>query len=536
MSSRRGCIRATTRPMRYLLLLAAVSIGCGDDANTARDAAVGTDDAPADGSEMPTCGSAGPAEMECGGVCVDTSSDPMHCGNCTTACSGTTSACGAGTCIAPTTSWVKQFGGGDFGYGVAAVAVDGAGNTYATGYFQTMANLGGDTLMSAGSQDIVVASFAPNGTHRWSKRFGGTGNDQGAGITVAGGKVYVTGSFSGSVDFGGGVRTSQGGSDDVFVLVLNATDGVHVDDRGYGGTGDDAGIDIVVDANGNVTFGGFFVNGTIDFGGTSLTTPAFIGFVASVDPAWAHRWSRRMGGNVASNISAVQSLAIDPAGNVAVALNFQGSDDFGSGSKSSMGTMFDAVAASYTSTGVYRWVRQFGVTGSDTAETIACDANGNVLVGGGFHGTVNFGSGNFVQDGVIDGWVAVLEAGDGATRWSRQLGSDTSSATRSVAFDPDGNAVVSANIEGATDLGTGALQLYDQYDILLAGMDKTSGTTQFANVYGGTDFEGGSAIAVTKGGNIAVGGYFRGTVNFGLASGMTAGGTKDNGFVMMVVR
>ncbi|MGE0403527.1 MAG: SBBP repeat-containing protein [Kofleriaceae bacterium] len=526
--------------MRYLCVLAVFAMSCGDDAANNADAMIGDDgggDAAIDGSvDAPTCGGAGSAEMLCSGACVDTSSDPDHCGDCMTECTGATPACAAGDCVSPlSTAWVKHYGGAEFGNGISAVATDGAGNVYVTGYFFGTINLGGTDLVSSGIQEIVVASFAPDGTHRWSTRFGGVGSDQGAGMTVVGGKVYVTGSYSMSVDFGGGVRTSAGFGD-IFLLVLSAADGSYVADRVYGDVDDDAGLDVVVDANGNVTFGGFFNPGSLSFGGgNSITTLAFSGFIASIDATGAHRWSRRLGGNTAADISSMQSLAIDAAGNVAIALEFEGTDDFGDGMQASAGNNFDALVASYTPAGALRWKRQFGAAQSDTAESIAIDSAGNVLVGGGFHGTVNFGAATLVQSGVIDGWAAILDGASGTPRWARKIGSASSSAVRAVAFDPDDNAIISATIEGATDLGTGALTMFDEYDIMLADMGKAAGATTFAKIYGGDDFEGGNAMAITNGGAIVLGGYFRTTVDLGLP-GPTVGGMRDNAFVMLIAR
>lgn len=527
--------------MRSALCLSLVLVACGGDSPSGPqpDAALPDADpivdAPPDAPPS-TCGSAGPSEMVCDGECVDTSSDPDHCGDCTTACSGETSACGAGTCVAPlTTTWVEHFGGDDFGHSVSAVAVDGAGNTYAAGFFEGTIDLGGGALASAGTTDIVIASFAPDGTHRWSKRFGAALGDQGAGLTFAAGKVYVTGTFTGTVDFGGGPRTSADPTtEDIVVLVLDATDGGYVADHTYGGTGSDAGLDVVVDADGNITFGGFFDTGTLDFGGGhTLTADAFVGFVASIDAAGVHRWSRRMGGNVQGNFSSVQSLAIDDAGNVAVACEFEGTGDFGAGDVTSAGN-FDALVASYTPTGEARWVKRFGAGQSDTAASIAVDRDGDVLVGGGFHSSVDFGgSAPLVADGVVDGWFALLEGATGATRFARSTGSASSSAVRAVAFDPDDHALISANIDGETDVGTGPLARFGEDDILLAGLDPTTGATEFAKVYGGEDFEGLVSMAVTPGGSVALGGFFRGTVDLGVT---VEGGARDNGLVMMIAR
>src|SRR5262245_56479330 len=98
-----------------LVAVAVTLAACGDDAGTAAIDAPGGDasavDAAADAAGL-TCGTPGPAEMACGGTCVDTSSDPGHCGNCTTVCGSGTPSCAGGECVAPlTTVWEHHIGG-----------------------------------------------------------------------------------------------------------------------------------------------------------------------------------------------------------------------------------------------------------------------------------------------------------------------------------------------------------------------------------------------------------------------------------------
>jgi hypothetical protein len=346
----------------------------------------------------------------------------------------------------------------------------------------------------------------------------------------------VTGEFHDIVDFGGGNKTSVGQSD-AFVLVLSAATGAYADAYAFGTAGSEAGLGVVADANGNITVGGFFGAGTLDFGGghTIAGAGGDNAFVASLTPAWAHRWSRVLAGT-ASTFNSCQSLTIDGAGNVTAGGEFEGAADFGNGSVSSASANnFDGFVASYTPAGAHRWSRVIGAAQSDTVETVAADGSGNIVTGGHFHLTVNFGgTTTLTSTGVVDGWVAILEGGTGVTRWARNLGAATSGATRDVAADAAGNAIVSANVEGAADFGTGSLMPYGVYDIALAGFDKLTGAALFAKRYGGTDYEGGDSVAVTSGGAMVVGGYFRGTVDLG--TGSIAGGTKDNGFVMMVSR
>ena len=63
---------------------------------------------------------------------------------------------------------------------------------------------------------IFVAKYSPAGAPVWCRCLGGRPVNVGAGRAVAvdqGGNVVVTGSFRGTVDFGGGPLTRIGGQD-----------------------------------------------------------------------------------------------------------------------------------------------------------------------------------------------------------------------------------------------------------------------------------------------------------------------------------
>jgi hypothetical protein len=514
------------------MIFAVMVVGaCGGSDHKLMDAPPSIDAAADDAAAM-TCGMAGPAEMTCSGTCVDTSSDPRHCGDCTTACSGATPSCAGSRCVAPlTTAWEHHYGGDEFGYHAAAVAVDSAGNTYLTGALISTVDLGGGPLNGAGGPDIVVVSYAPNGAHRWSKRFGAAGDDQGAAITVDANKVYITGVFTGTVNFGGGGLTSAG-SDDAFVLTLSSADGAYVAARAFGTAGIDAGLAIAVDATGNVMVGGYFGAGTLDFGGATITGAApFSAFVASASPTGVHRWSRRLSGAATTTFSQGNAIAVDGNGNVTVAGTFEGSTDFGAGMVTSAGNG-DIFVASYSATGAPRWSRVLGGSQDDSARGVASDAAGNIVVGGSFSGTVNVGKGDITGIGPFDGFVMILDGTNGATRFARNLGADTSSTVVAVAADPTGNAVATGRIDGAANLGTGQLAPLGMPDVFVAGFDKSTGAARFARRYGGTEFDSGIAVAVATGGAMVVAGGFVGTANFGL--GPIVSGPRDSAFVTMI--
>jgi hypothetical protein len=193
--------------------------------------------------------------------------------------------------------WATSAGGSSVDE-VAGIATDPRGNSYVTGRFEGTATFGAGednrtVLNSAGSFDVFVAKYAPDGTLLWATTAGGSDFDQGLGIaTDPRGNSYVTGLFAGTATFGAGddnqtVLTSAGGSD-VFVAKY-APDGTLLWATTAGGSSVDEGYGIATDPRGNSYVTGWF-RGTATFGAgedyqTVLTTAgSFDVFVAKYRP------------------------------------------------------------------------------------------------------------------------------------------------------------------------------------------------------------------------------------------------------------
>lgn len=110
------------------------------------------------------------------------------------------------------TVWAQTFGG--LGNDNARdVAVDAAGNVFVSGDFSESLTLG-PPIASAGGSDTFVAKFTSDGTHLWSRGYGGTSNDNGNGIGVApDGSLYATGHFRETTTFDGVALTAAEGAD-----------------------------------------------------------------------------------------------------------------------------------------------------------------------------------------------------------------------------------------------------------------------------------------------------------------------------------
>jgi hypothetical protein len=283
----------------------------------------------------------------------------------------------------------KAFGAGQ-SFALDA-AFDPAGNLLVTGSFADTVTFGGDALMSAGMDDIFVAKLSPSGDVLWAKRFGDGDYQVGQAIAVdAAGNVLLTGSFSGSIDFGGGPLTSAG-LDDVFIAKLNAAAGGFVWAARFGDASEQNGTSIASDAAGNAVITGRF-KGSVNFGGGSMSAGAMDNiFVAKFTSGGQLMWSKGYGD---ASAQLGQGVAVDGAGNVVFAGYFSGSANFGGGALTSAGVS-DAFVAKLDAAGDHQWSQRFGDAQGQFAQSVAVDAVGNVGLVGYFAGSADFGGGVF---------------------------------------------------------------------------------------------------------------------------------------------
>ncbi len=104
--------------------------------------------------------------------------------------------------------WVAHSNYNGENYGLA---IDGSGNVYFTGNFDTTGQFGPTTLTGNGMDDFIVCKLSSSGTWLWAENFGGTGNDDGYTLAVdPAGDVFVGGDYTGSITFGTIVLNSGG--------------------------------------------------------------------------------------------------------------------------------------------------------------------------------------------------------------------------------------------------------------------------------------------------------------------------------------
>jgi hypothetical protein len=159
----------------------------------------------------------------------------------------------------------STFLGGSGGDGASAVAVDASGNAYITGAttstdFPVFPLASAVQATSAGGFDVFVTKLNATGTGVvYSTYLGGSGDDHGQGIAVdASGNAYVAGR-TGSTDFPvpNAFQPALDGTTDGFVVKLNATGTALLYGTYLGGSGSDEVRGIAIDGSGKAYVAGF---------------------------------------------------------------------------------------------------------------------------------------------------------------------------------------------------------------------------------------------------------------------------------------
>ncbi len=136
------------------------------------------------------------------------------------------------------------------------IIADNAGNVWAAGMFRGELKLADRTVTNQGQHDLLLTSFDPSGKRLWTKTAGGAGIDYGLGVaTDERGSSYLTGSFTGRVDFDGVPRQSSTPASDIMIVKYDR-DGTLRAFHQAGSNGTDHAYTIVTDQRGNLYLSG----------------------------------------------------------------------------------------------------------------------------------------------------------------------------------------------------------------------------------------------------------------------------------------
>ncbi len=386
--------------------------------------------------------------------------------------------------------------------GVMRVVTDASNNIYALGGFTGTIDFGGGPRTSTGNSDNFVVSFDANGAYRWDIVYPDAvvwSMD----LDPNGGLV-IAGDFAGSLDLGGTVLTSAGDLD-YFVAKLG-TDGQYGWRKRYGTLGDQSCRAIACDANGNIG-----VTGQHEYANPYWGEY----FVAKLDAAGNELWMRRV---FEDDYQCGVAIDFDASGNVVVGVHYLYAPDFGGGPVIPAGARINIAVVKYTPDGTFLWSRGFGDSDQQALLCLAVDASDRIWLTGSFLGSVGFGGGTFFNRNNDDMFLAVLDA-NGQHHASRQFNAGDDyfydfQIGRSIAFDAAGDAVIAGYFAAKVDLGGGDLVSDGNWNAFVARFSPDLDHV-WSRSYGITSNTWAQAVAVDDAGDLIVAGWFDGSVDFG---------------------
>lgn len=344
----------------------------------------------------------------------------------------------------------------------ASIAEDGNSNVYTAGYFSSSAdfdpNAGILTLTSAGTTDVFISKTDNNGSLIWVKQIGGTGDDVATSLAIdASGYIYVTGYFSGTVDFDPNASVTSltsAGNNDIFILKLDAS-GNFIWVKKMGSTNTDRALAVSSDMSNNIYLTGMFTN-TVDFdpnaGTTNLTSSgSFDVFVLKLSDIGNLIWAKKMGG---SSADVAYSIITDATGNVYTTGEFQGgAADFdpGPGTAIITSTITGVFVSKLDASGNFAWAKAFSEAGG-AGKALRIDASNNLYIAGYFSGTTDFdaGAGAFnVTADFYDIFITKLNS-SGNFVWAKIMGGYGADFAFALEIDGSGNLYTTGNFQDGT--------------------------------------------------------------------------------------
>lgn len=233
--------------------------------------------------------------------------------------------------------WAKQLSGAGINVG-AAITAGPSGKLYVSGNFENTVDFDPGastyTLTAVGIYDSFILQLDAGGAFGWARQIGGAGEyAYGYGLaTDATGNVYNTGTFSGTADLNpdaGTQNETSAGINDVYAIKLSSA-GVFAWARVMGGTDDDYGYAIAVDASDNSYITGSFRDvADFDPGATTYTLAAQGDddmFISKLDASGNLVWATGYGGSFSEVYG--YGIYVDAASNVYATGSFNFVEDF----------------------------------------------------------------------------------------------------------------------------------------------------------------------------------------------------------------
>lgn len=448
----------------------------------------------------------------------------------------------------PVLQWAKNLGGIGATVVSNSIALDNSGNVYTTGRFSGKVDFdpGAATvyLTAVESNDIYITKTSASGVFQWVKQISAPSQYTNS-ITLDGtGNIYITGIFSGTVDFdpGPGTFNSSSSSLSLYFLKLDVS-GNFIWAKNLGNTlSGEYSRSIKTDITGNILITGYFT-GTRDFDPGPLTfNMSAIShdiFILKLSASGNFIWAKKIGG---SSSEQPFSIATDSGGTIYCTGYFNGTCDFDPGVATFNLTAPGALAyfiVKLDASGNFVLAKSCGGSSNTTGSSIAVDGSGNIFTTGYFNGTTDFDPGagtfNLSTEGNNDIFVTKSDP-SGNFLWAKRIGSGNGDLGNSLATDFSGNVYITGFFQGVTDFdpGPGIINLSGTWDEIFILKLDASGNFVWAKSAGGIGYDQGNSITIDASGNVYTTGVFEEIADFDSGAGvfnLYAYGSADAAFI-----
>jgi len=367
-----------------------------------------------------------------------------------------------------------------------AVALDGNDNIYLTGYFSGTIDFdpgpGRSEHTSAGDYDAYVCKLDPKGAFQWVKPFGGAFEERGHGIAL---------DSSGNIYVAG--RAERVSDDEPSGEDTTAKSGIGAEaDKGY-------------------------------FPGEGWNILLY-----SLDGVGGLRWKNVLEPEGTRNGEAF-GVAVGLSGRVYVTGHFQGTVDFDPGPNTETiraGGSTSSFLGAYDRTGSLVWVRSTDSVSFDNVwgRDVALDPLGNLVVTGYFDDEVDLdpgpGESLFTSAGDTDFFIQKFTA-DGELVWGKSVGGAGSDWSNGIAVDGSGEIYTAGGFQAVVDFDPGpplAEESSEGSSSIFILRLSSAGDYRWARVMGGTEddffYPSGYDVAIDTVGNVFATGSFGGAVDF----------------------
>ncbi|RJP33200.1 MAG: hypothetical protein C4547_12835 [Phycisphaerales bacterium] len=383
----------------------------------------------------------------------------------------------------------------------------------------------------------------------WAATVGDTHFDGANAVAVTpAGATFVTGTFTGDVDFNPGNkgdRHNSKGENDIFLSRYTPL-GDYQWTVSMGGSSFDYGFGAHVTVAADVLITGSFRE-RVDFDATRTKDRRKSAggadiFLTLIHGDGSYGWTRTIGGP--SSPDSARAVTTDGTGDIILTGAFCDTVDFDPGKGVDRHTAVagsDIFVTKLSSHGNFRWARAFGgdsLVGGDYGWAVATDGNDNSLATGQFYGRADFdpGPGEDIHHSMGEDDAFITSFGPGGEyRWTHTFGGTEGNDTgKAVVTDGEGNVYVAGSFAGTVDFdrrGAGDVRVARGASDAFLTCRTLDGSYRWTRTLGGDGTVGASGLAYNAcSESLVLVGAFADTVDFDPGSGIdqrTARGQRD---------